>query len=152
MHRRSGYIQVYVEAARPARRQMAGGPPEYQDGAPGMELVRKSTVEGGGGSFSVRNILSGSGAGGVTLRGRELGAVFENGQYTGGGPHGFFRKMAGKMARQQWDQTWRRTTVDSFLKEAGTERLGTYIDKRQTTVSEWVAFRLIYEVCDRNKG
>ena len=37
----------------------------------------------------------------------------------------------------------------SVLKEAGTQTLGTYIDKRQEAVAEWVMLRPMLEVCDR---
>ena len=45
---------------------------------------------------------------------------------------GFLRHMTGNTARQHWDRTWRRAEADSVLKEAGTQKLGMYIDKRQT--------------------
>ena len=85
-------------AARPVGRQLAGGPPEYQEGMPILRPVSKATTGGGGGSVSVRNILSGSGAGGVTLWGRDLGIVGGIGQYTGGGPRGFPQAGDGKEA------------------------------------------------------
>ena len=39
-----------------------------------------------------------------------------------------------------------------MLKEAGTQTLGAYIDKWQTTVTEWVPLRLILEICNRETG
>ena len=44
---------------------------------------------------------------------------------------GFFRKVTSKTARRHWDGTWSRASAESVLKEAGTQNLGTYIDKRQ---------------------
>ena len=38
------------------------------------------------------------------------------------------------------------------LKEAGNQILGAYIHKRQAMMAEWVLFRLILEICDREKG
>ena len=34
----------------------------------------------------------------------------------------------------------------------GNRKLGTYIDKLKTTVTEWVVLTLIYEVLDRETG
>ena len=39
--------------------------------------------------------------------------------------------------------------AEKFLKEAGTQSLGAYIDKRQATVAEWVALRPILKICDK---
>ena len=36
-------------------------------------------------------------------------------------------------------------------KGAGTQTLGTYIDRRQATVAEWVALRPILDIYDRDK-
>ena len=84
-----GHIcHIYV-AARTVGIQLAGGPPEYQEGAPSLETVRKATTEGGGGSVSVRNVLLDSGEDGVTLWGGYLGAFDSNYQDTGGYPRGF---------------------------------------------------------------
>ena len=48
--------------------------------------------------------------------------------------------------------TCSRAAAVVFLKEEGTQTLGTYVDRHQTTVAEWVALRPIYEVCDRYIG
>ena len=48
--------------------------------------------------------------------------------------------------------TWSRAAAVIFLKEEGTQTLGTYIDRQKTTVAEWVALRPIHEVCDRYIG
>ena len=50
---------------------------------------------------------------------------------------------------RQWDRTWKGSAAESLLKEAGTQKVGTYVDKQQTTVAEWVALIPIYEVYDR---
>ena len=53
-------------------------------------------MEGGGGSVSVRNVLSGSGAGGVILWGRDLGFVGGDVQEDGGGARGVPHTGSGK--------------------------------------------------------
>ena len=72
--------------------------------------------------FFFRKVLPGSGAGGFTLWGIYL--------------------------RRKWYGTWKRAAVEIFIREAGTQTLGTYIDRLQATVAEWVALRSIYEVCE----
>ena len=89
MHISIGDIQVSGAAARPVGQQMAGGTPEYQEGAPSLEPVRKATTEVGVVPVSVSNVLSVSGAGGVIIWGGDLGVVGGNDQYSGGGPHRF---------------------------------------------------------------
>ena len=61
----------------------------------------------------------------------------------------FLVQVMGKTARQNLDGTWGRMSADSVLKEVGNQKLGTYIDKQQIALVEWVALRPIYEVCDR---
>ena len=42
--------------------------------------------------------------------------------------------------------------ADTVIEKAGTQILGTYIDRRQATVAEWVASLPILEVCERETG
>ena len=65
---------------------------------------------------------------------------------------GLLWDVTGKTASKQWDGTWSRAEVGIVIKEAGTHTLGTYIDRRQTTVTEWVTLKPIYEVCYREIG
>ena len=39
--------------------------------------------------------------------------------------------------------------AETVLEKAGTKPIGTYIDRRQATVVEWVALIPILKVCDR---
>ena len=43
-------------------------------------------------------------------------------------------------------------TKEAVLQGAGTQSLGTYVDRRQTTVAEWVALRPVFDVCTRETG
>ena len=52
---------------------------------------------------------------------------------------GFLRQVMGQKANRQREKTWRSTSAARVLKEAGTQTLGTYIDKQQVKVVEWVA-------------
>ena len=63
----------------------------------------------------------------------------------------FLIKLTGQKATRQGGGTWRSVAAARVIKEAGIQTLGTYIDKRQATVAEWVALRSILEICDREK-
>ena len=57
--------------------------------------------------------------------------------------------MPVKTAKWHRGGTWINTAVERLLKEAGTHKLGTYIDGRNLVVSEWVALRPKLEDSDR---
>ena len=78
-----------------------------------------------------------------------MGVVSCNGKETGGDHVGFLRQVTEKKARCQWGGTWRKAAAESVLKESGTQKLGTYINKRQETVEEWVVLILMYKVWDK---
>ena len=66
-----------------------------------------------------------------------------------GGFHvGFLRRIMMQRAVRQKDETWRYVTAKTVLEKSGTQTIGTYIDRRQAKVAEWVALRHILEVCD----
>ena len=62
---------------------------------------------------------------------------------------GFLRHAMGLKSKRQRDRTWRSAAAARVLNKAGTQTLGTYIDKRQVTVAKWVALIPILEICDR---
>ena len=61
-------------------------------------------------------------------------------------------QITGQKSKHQRDRTWRSAAAEKVIKEAVTQSLGAYIDKRQATVAEWVDLRLILEVCDKETG
>ena len=65
---------------------------------------------------------------------------------------GFLRQITGQRAVRREDGTWRQVEEDKVFKKTGTQSLGNYIYRRQTTVAEWVTLRPILEVCDRETG
>ena len=65
---------------------------------------------------------------------------------------GFLQQVMGQKSKRQRDGTWRSASAARELKEAGTQTLGTYIDKQQSTVAELVVLRPIIEVCDMDIG
>ena len=117
-----------------------------------MDPARETANERGGGPVSVSNVLSGSGAGGITIWGRYLGFSSEISQKMEGAHVGFLRKMTGKKVKRQRDGNWRIKALAKALKEARTQTLGAYIDKRQEMVAEWVTLRPILNICDRETG
>ena len=62
---------------------------------------------------------------------------------------GFLRQVMGNMYKRHRYGTWRKGADARVLKEAGNHTMGTYIDKWQETVVEWVVLRPILDVCDR---
>ena len=67
-----GYFQVSGTDVGPVRWRLASGLLKFQEGAPSMEPARGASKKRVGGTPSVINVLSGSGAGGVTLWGVDL--------------------------------------------------------------------------------
>ena len=65
---------------------------------------------------------------------------------------GFLRLITRQRSVRQKDGTWRQVAADKVLEKAVTQPLGTYIYRRQVTVTEWVALRPILEVYDRDTG
>ena len=57
----------------------------------------------------------------------------------------FLRQVTGKTVKQQGGGNWRSVVAESVLKEAVTQKLMTYIDKRKVTVEEWVSLRPILQ-------
>ena len=78
-----------VETFKYLGRMLDSGIMEFQEGATSMDLARETAKERGGGPASVRNVLLGSGASGVTLWGGDLSFVGGNVQKSGGGARGF---------------------------------------------------------------
>ena len=61
---------------------------------------------------------------------------------------GFLRQLTGNKATQHGGRTWRSAAEARVLKESCTHTLGTYIDKIQATVAEWVELIPILKVCN----
>ena len=62
---------------------------------------------------------------------------------------GFLMQITRHGAVRQKDRTWRQESAETVLEKSGTQPLGTYNDRRQAIVVEWVALRHILEVCDK---
>ena len=58
----------------------------------------------------------------------------------------FLRQVTDQTAKRQRYGTWRSAAAAIVLKEAVTQTLGMYIDKRQATVAGWMALKPIIEV------
>ena len=65
---------------------------------------------------------------------------------------GFLRQVMGQKANRQRYKTWRSAAAVKVLKEAVTHTLGSYIDKWQATVLEWVTLRPILDIYNRDTG
>ena len=65
---------------------------------------------------------------------------------------GLLNQITEKTTVKQMDGTWICVETEKELKEAGTQYLGAYIDKRQATVAEWAALQSILEVFEKKTG
>ena len=65
---------------------------------------------------------------------------------------GFLRRITRQGAVRKKDGAWRQVSADTAPEKAGTQPLGTYIDRRQATVAEWVVLHPILEFCERETG
>ena len=120
-----------------------------------MELAGETAKEGGGGAASVRNVLSGGCPGSITFWGGDLGLVGSYVLESGGGARGITKadiRAEDRAAEWQRDGNWRSEAAEKVLREAVNHSLGAYIDKQKATVVEWVALRLILEVCNKDTG
>ena len=64
---------------------------------------------------------------------------------------GLLRRIMKQRSVQQKDGIWRQVEAETVIENTVTQPLGTYIDRSQAKVSEWVALRPILEVYDRDK-
>ena len=55
----------------------------------------------------------------------------------------FIGQVTGETVWWQWDGMWKRKGIASVLRETGTQTLGEYFGRWQTTVTEWVALGTI---------
>ena len=65
---------------------------------------------------------------------------------------GFLRKITGKRVRRLPDVTRETPRAEAVREAAGTQFSMKYIGRRQETVAQWVAWRLIFKVCTGEKG
>ena len=65
---------------------------------------------------------------------------------------GFLRRISRQRAVQQKDRTHMQVAAETVLEKLVTHTLGTYIDRSQATVVEWVVLRPILEVFARETG
>ena len=59
---------------------------------------------------------------------------------------GFLRQVTGQKTQLIGEYSWWRVAEERMLQAAGKKTFKTYIDKRQTTVAEWVALHHIFKV------
>ena len=60
---------------------------------------------------------------------------------------GFLRQVAGQKTRWLGEDYWRRVVAEIMLRAAGGKPHNTYIEKSQATVTEWMAFRPVFNIC-----
>ena len=89
----------------------------------------------------------------VLLFGVETWVLFMAMEQKVEGTHtGFLRKITGKRVRRLPDVTRETPRAEAVREAAGTQFSMKYIGRRQETVAQWVAWRLIFKVCTGEKG
>ena len=61
----------------------------------------------------------------------------------------FLQLITGKRARRFGDGTWENPGLEGVQEASGIQSERIYIEQRQATVAQWVAQRLLVEVCAR---
>ena len=99
MYIEGGEFQIPGEDVGPVIRRLASGSLECREGTPILESAGETAKEGGGGSASVRNVLSGGGPVSITFWGRDLGLVGGDVQEPRGGARGIAKAYKGEEDR-----------------------------------------------------
>ena len=60
--------------------------------------------------------------------------------------------ITGNRAKRLGDGTWETPGAECKQESAGTQSARIYIEQRQANVAQWVALRLLFEVCARETG
>ena len=88
-YRGAGDFQVPGKDVVPVIQRLAGILSEFWEGTPSMESAGETAEEGGGGSTSVHNVLSGGGPGSINFWVRDLGFFGGGVLESEGGARGF---------------------------------------------------------------
>ena len=62
---------------------------------------------------------------------------------------GLLRRIMKQRSVQQKDGIWRQVEAETVIENTVTQPLGTYIDRSQATVAEWVVLCPILDVCGK---
>ena len=62
---------------------------------------------------------------------------------------GFLRQVTKSKEKRLRDRLWWKAASNKVIQGVETQPLQTYLNRRQVTVTEWVALRPIFDVCAR---
>ena len=62
----------------------------------------------------------------------------------------FVRRLIGRQLRRRGDGSWDYPPLVAEMEEEGFEEIGTYVTRRQNTVAQYIATRLIMKLCERS--
>ena len=117
-----------------------------------MGAAWEVSTEVGGGDVRLGKVLLRVSSGGAVVWGGEMGDIGANGTEVRGSACGFPAIDKNSKSKRLRDGSWRKATAKKVLQRADTQPLQTYVDRRQATVSEWVALRPIFDICVRDTG
>ena len=64
--------------------------------------------------------------------------------------HGVAQRLTVRQPRRQGDWSWEYPSLEEEMEEAGFEGIGKYITRRQNMVTQYIATRLILDLCERS--
>ena len=64
--------------------------------------------------------------------------------------HRVARRITGRHPRRRGDGSWEYPSLEEALVESGFEGIRKYITRRQNTVAQYIATRLILDLCERS--
>ena len=62
--------------------------------------------------------------------------------------HGVERRLTGRQPRRGWDGKWFYPSLEGAMKETGLTDVRTSINRRQNTVTQYIATRPLLELCE----
>ena len=114
-----------------------------------MGVARKVAMEGGGRAGSLGKVL---------LHGSQAVILFGAETWVLSAPMvhrleevymGFLRQVTKSKEKRLRDRLWWKAASNKVIQGVETQPLQTYLNRRQVTVTEWVALRPIFDVCAR---
>ena len=85
----------------------------------------------------------------VLLFGSEMWVMTPHmGRVLGSFHHRADRRITGRQPKQQGDRVWDYPPLETAMEEAGFEYMGAFVMKRNNTVAQYIAARLIMDLCD----
>ena len=125
-----------------------GSDPESDKGTGGLEEDDKDLKQGGGEAVGVRIFIMSCHPVGVDIWCRYVGGYPPYGTVPGGFQDQVARILIGKLPWRRLDRKWEYTSAEAEISEAGFEPMETYIQRGHNTVAQYIATRLLLDLCE----